>query len=150
MYDIYSEVQGKNKHYFVLLNNWSPYKNNIRLKPWVTAYGRIIIANLILPNIENVFRVHTDGIVSYKPLTFDIKNYWGNNMWMETKTTGEIHWHHNNCYKNIKSKDYGKWLVKNKKLKFKPFVIQIQHKIHLVNHLEHICKIWDLDTLKLF
>jgi len=114
MYDIYDEVQGKNKHYFVLLNNWSPYKHNIRLKPWITAYSRIIMANLILPNIENVFRVHTDGIVSYKNLTFDKKDYWGNNMWMEGKTTGKIHWHKNNCYKNIVSKDYGKWLVKNK------------------------------------
>ena len=35
-----------------------------RIKPFMLSYGRTKIANIILPNIDKVVRVHTDGIIS--------------------------------------------------------------------------------------
>jgi len=105
MYDIINEVIGKNKHYYVLLNNNFPYKHNIRLKPWVTSYGRNKIATLALPHIDKVFRIHTDGIVLYESVIFTDRF-----MWNEPKTTGLIHWVNNNCYKNVFEKDYDEFV----------------------------------------
>jgi hypothetical protein len=107
MYDIIDEVRGKNKHYYVLLNNWDPYKHNIRLKPWITSYGRNKIASLVLPHIDKVFRIHTDGIVLYEPVKFKLEDKF---MWSEEKTTGEIHWVHNNCYEHTSSPDYDEFV----------------------------------------
>ena len=110
MYDIIDEVRGKNKHYYVLLNNWDPYKHNIRLKPWITSYGRNKIASLVLPHIDKVFRIHTDGIVLYEPVKFKLEDKF---MWSEEKTTGEIHWVNNNCYIHTSSLKYDEFVNKH-------------------------------------
>ena len=87
----------------------SPYKFNLRLKSYITCAGRIKIAETILSaGIDNVFRCHTDGIILYKPIEFSDPN-----IWIEEKTTGNIHFLHNNNYKNINDKSYEKWLIKN-------------------------------------
>ena len=86
-----------------------PYKFNLRLKPFVTCTGRIKIADtMIKAGIDNVFRVHSDGIVLYKPFNFNDLTIWN-----EDKTTGDIHWLNNNDYMNIKDKKYPKWLKKH-------------------------------------
>ena len=48
------------------------YKSNFRIKSFLTSYCRCKIANIILDNdfIENVIRIHTDGIVLDKPFNF--------------------------------------------------------------------------------
>ena len=45
--------------------------NYARIKPFLMAYGRLKIANIILPNIENIVRTHTDGIISKVELTIN-------------------------------------------------------------------------------
>ena len=42
--------------------NWA------RMEPFIVASGRLNISNMILPNIENVVRCHTDGIILKKPI----------------------------------------------------------------------------------
>ena len=42
--------------------NWA------RMEPFIVASGRLKISNMILPNIENVVRCHTDGIILKKPI----------------------------------------------------------------------------------
>lgn len=91
--------------YWVVMDTKKPYKHNIRLKPWITALARNMTAEIILKDIENVIRVHTDGIVFKNEMTFDDVN-----LVPEDKTTGKIHWYDNNCYHNIttgyKTKNY--------------------------------------------
>jgi len=108
-YSVNEEFVSKKKHYFELINNMEPYKFNLRLKPFVTCTGRIKIADtMIKAGIDNVFRVHSDGIVLYKPFNFNDLTIWN-----EDKTTGDIHWLNNNDYMNIKDKKYPKWLKKH-------------------------------------
>lgn len=70
-----------------------PYKYNIRLKPFITAYGRIRTARIALENLDNVVRIHTDGIVFDKPITTDLPNFIP-----EKKTTGLIQFNSVNDY----------------------------------------------------
>ena len=70
-----------------------PYKYNIRLKPFITAYGRIRTARVALENLDNVVRIHTDGIVFDKPITTDLPNFIP-----EKKTTGHIQFNSVNDY----------------------------------------------------
>jgi hypothetical protein len=39
-----------------------PYKLNIRLKPFLTSFGRVEMANISIENIDHILRIHTDGI----------------------------------------------------------------------------------------
>lgn len=43
-----------------------------RLKPFLLSMGRRYTAKLMLPNIENIKWVHTDGFISTHPLSLDI------------------------------------------------------------------------------
>eukprot|EP01039_Chlorochromonas_danica_P011598 gene11598-12997_t len=47
---------------YELLNTKSPYKHNIRLKPWITAHARELTASIVLKDIDNVVRVQTDSV----------------------------------------------------------------------------------------
>ena len=102
---------GKNI-YWEVLNNNSPYKYNIRLKPWITAISRNMTAEKVLLDCDNVVRVHTDGIVYRNKMEFDDENFIA-----EDKTTGTIHWVNNNCYHNetigYKSKGFDSYVKKN-------------------------------------
>lgn len=42
--------------------------NYARMKPFITAAGRLKISNMIRPNLENCVRCHTDGIISRKQI----------------------------------------------------------------------------------
>ena len=108
-YDIIDEIETKKSHYYVLLNSWQPYKHNLRLKPFLTAYGRNKIGNMAYKHLEHVVRIHTDCIVT----DIDIK-YDDPYILPEDKSTGYIHFHHNNCYKKIDAPDYNEWLIENK------------------------------------
>jgi hypothetical protein len=70
-----------------------PYRHNIRLKSFLTAYGRVKIAEVALTNIEGTLRIHTDGIVFNKPMK---DKFIG--LIKEDKTTGRINWKGVNCY----------------------------------------------------
>ncbi len=81
---------------YELLNTKSPYKYNIRLKPWITALARNLTAFIALEDIDKVVRVQTDSVSFTREQEFDDIN-----LVPEEKTTGRIHWHHVNSYHNI-------------------------------------------------
>lgn len=82
--------------YYKLLDINRPYMFNIRLKPWITSYGRIKTAQIILDHLDDVVRVHTDGIVFNKPKFLNIEGFIP-----EKKTTGKIHFKNLNDYSHI-------------------------------------------------
>lgn len=57
--------------YYDLIDVDKPYRYNIRLKSWLTAFGRNKIADKLYPNIANVIRIQTDGIIFDKPIEDD-------------------------------------------------------------------------------
>jgi hypothetical protein len=73
-----------------------PYRHNIRLKSFLTAYGRVKIAEVAQTNIDGTLRIHTDGIVFDKKMTEKFPS-----LIKEDKTTGKIEWKGVNCYKII-------------------------------------------------
>ncbi len=101
----YRELQ-YNDSYCTCLNLAQPSKYNFRIKPFLTSYCRSIMANLIIHNsgpkgIDNVIRVHTDGVVytNIDPELF--KNPKNKGIYPEEKTTGRILWKNVNVYKKI-------------------------------------------------
>jgi len=68
----------------------------LRLKPFITSYGRIQTAKIALENLDNVVRIHTDGIVFDKLITTDLPNFIP-----EKKTTGRIQFNNLNDYHRI-------------------------------------------------
>lgn len=79
--------------YYTLLVSAKPYAYDIRLKPFITAYGRVQTARIALQHIDNVVRIHTDGICFNKPLPTAIQNFNP-----EDKTTGHITFKSVNTY----------------------------------------------------
>ena len=59
-YNILEYFDNGTKEYSTLLNTKSPYKFNIRSKPWVTAIRRNMTAEIALQNTDNVVRIQTD------------------------------------------------------------------------------------------
>ena len=76
------------QHFICIDKNKGFYKSNYRLKSFLTSYCRCKIANIILDNdlIENVIRIHTDGIVLDREFNFDPNL----ELIPEEKTTGKI------------------------------------------------------------
>ena len=55
-----------------------PYETNFaRMKPFITARGRIKIAEMMLPYIDDIYRCHTDGFISSKELPFILNDELG-------------------------------------------------------------------------
>jgi hypothetical protein len=82
--------------YYKLQNAKKPYVYNIRLKPWITSYGRIKTAKIILDHLDDVVRVHTDGVVFKTPKVLNIEGFIP-----EKKTTGKIQFNNLNDYHHI-------------------------------------------------
>ena len=61
--------------YYKLLDTKKPYKNNLRLKPFITSYGRNKTARIALRMIDNVIRIHTDGICFNKPYALKSEHF---------------------------------------------------------------------------
>jgi len=62
-------------------------KYNLRLKSWITAYGRNIVAETVLHDINACVRICVDGIVFNRKQNFDIPN-----LVLEKKNCGLIDW----------------------------------------------------------
>ena len=84
---------------YKLQNTIIPYKYNIRLKSFLTAYGRIKIAQIALEDLDNVIRIHTDGIAFQCKKSFKIPL-----LLVEQKTTGLIEYFNVNNYSNLNSR----------------------------------------------
>ena len=86
--------------YYKVIDVQKPYKYNIRLKPFITSFGRIQTARIALENLDNVIRIHTDGIAFDKPITTDLPNFIP-----EKKTTGRIQFNNVRDYHKIKNEE---------------------------------------------
>ncbi len=66
------KYNSEDEEFYKLLNNFNPYKHNIRLLPFLTSFARKKIAGFVdESNISNVLRIQTDNIVFDKPMKFD-------------------------------------------------------------------------------
>ena len=93
-------IPAKGEAYYKLLDIKKPYLFNLRLKPWITSYGRIKTAMIILDHLDDVVRVHTDGVVFTKPKDLNIDGFIP-----EKKTTGLIKFNNLNAYSHIDQLD---------------------------------------------
>lgn len=56
-------------HIAIVYTKEKRYETNFaRIEPFIVASGRLKISNIILPNIDNIVRCHTDGIILKKPI----------------------------------------------------------------------------------
>ena len=83
--------------YYKVIDCEKPYKYNVRLKPFITAWGRIQTARIALQNLDNVVRVHTNGITYDKQIITDLPTFLP-----DKKTTGLIQFNNVNNYHKIK------------------------------------------------
>eukprot|EP01038_Epipyxis_sp_PR26KG_P012579 gene12579-16867_t len=98
-YKIINHVVFEDREFYELQNNRNPYKYNIRLKPFITSYGRYLMSNVALENIDAVIRIQTDGIVFNQNMDHITTKY--PNIVAEEKTTGMINWINVNKYEKL-------------------------------------------------
>lgn len=66
-YIIIDKVKKKNdQEYFKLIKTDNISKENIRLKPFLTSFGRYYIGQVAMLDVDSVVRIHTDGIIFNK------------------------------------------------------------------------------------
>jgi hypothetical protein len=87
--------------YYVLQNNEQLYHYNIRVKAFLTSYGRNEVAKVALKDIDNCIRIHTDGCCFIKEQNFKIDK-----LIPEQKTTGLIDWNNVNSYEHVDIEEY--------------------------------------------
>ena len=92
-YQILDFIDNDKSPYYKLLDLKRPYNYNVRLKPFLTSYARLKVAEVAKKNVKHVIRIHTDGIVYDKPIEHNIPN-----LIPEDKTTGRIKWINANRY----------------------------------------------------
>ena len=95
-YEIIETYFKNGKEKFKLLDTTSPYKFNLRLKPWICALSRNLVAKMALQDIDSVVRIQTDSISFSKKQKFDDEGFVP-----EAKTTGKMHFLTVNSYKNL-------------------------------------------------
>jgi hypothetical protein len=78
------------------LKTAKPYKYNIRLKPFITSFGRNKTGRISLKMIDNVIRIHTDGIAFNRDYTTKTEHFTP-----EAKTTGHIKFNNINSYERL-------------------------------------------------
>ena len=72
--------------FFTLVKREQPYKYNIRLKPFLLSFSRIIMLDIAINNYPNeIVRIMVDNIVYKSNVSFDVEH-----MSVEDKTTGHI------------------------------------------------------------
>jgi hypothetical protein len=95
-YKIIDYTYNEDKESYKLQSMIQPYKYNFRLKSFLTAYGRVQIAEVSQSFVDHVVRIHTDGIVFNKDVKVDFEN-----LIREAKSTGLIRWENPNKYSNL-------------------------------------------------
>ena len=90
-YTIIKHVISEGREYYKLQNHKNPYKNNIRLKPFLVSYGRYLMTDVINENIDSVIRVQTDS-VTFNINMDDIILTKYKDMVFENKSSGLINW----------------------------------------------------------
>jgi hypothetical protein len=95
-YKIIDYVCNDNKEYYKLQSMIQPYRYNFRLKSFLTAYGRVKIAEVAQTNLDNCIRIQTDGIVFNKNVKLNFPL-----LVKDDKTTGLIKWENVNKYSDL-------------------------------------------------
>jgi hypothetical protein len=87
----------------VLVNCKKPYRYNIgRIKPFLLARGRYLTGKIAMLYIDDLVRIHTDGIIFDKEHDDVMTTYKSfGTLCMEDKTTGKMEFKGLNCYKNF-------------------------------------------------
>ena len=83
-----------NVKYVELIERNRPYKFDLRVKPFITSYGRIKSGKLALKDLKNVLRVQTDNVTFLK----EHKEFESDELKLESKTTGKMKWSNINRY----------------------------------------------------
>ncbi len=86
---------------YEIIKSSNPYKNDLaRLKPFFVSYCRRDVGDLIISEnlVDNVIRIHTDGIALDKEHDFTHLFYYPK---PEEKTTGNISWSSVNSYDKV-------------------------------------------------
>jgi hypothetical protein len=119
--DCTMDKENKNADYWIrnfdgdmyeLVSIKRPYKYNVaRIKPFLLSKGQVITANVASLHIDDVVRLHTDGIVFNKKhddVMTKFKTY--PQLIAEEKTSGLIDWQSVNSYYNFTTKEsHGKY-----------------------------------------
>ena len=92
-YKIVDYISTSTQEYYKLTCMHQPYKHNFRLKSFLTSYGRVKIAEVIMKDVDAVIRCHTDGVVFNKEMKLDFHR-----LIVEDKSTGLINWKGVNNY----------------------------------------------------
>ena len=95
-YKITDYIWTNSKEYYKLQDMNHPYKSNFRLKSFLTAFGRVKIAEVAIQKLDAVIRIHTDGIAFNQKMKLNIAG-----LLPEDKTTGLIKFEHVNKYQII-------------------------------------------------
>ena len=95
-YKITDYIWTNSKEYYKLQDMNHPYKSNFRLKSFLTAFGRVKIADVAIQKLDAVIRIHTDGIAFNQKMKLNIAG-----LLPEDKTTGLIKFEHVNKYQII-------------------------------------------------
>ena len=102
--------------YYSLVGIKKPYKHNVaRMKPFLLAKGQIVTSNVCMLYVDDLVRVHTDGIVFSKEHN-DIMTHYKcyPTLLPEEKSTGLIDWQTQNTYFNFTTNEaHGKYKAKN-------------------------------------
>lgn len=77
-------------YFYKLLNLNKPYIYPLRIKSFLTSYCRNRISKIARMDVDNVIRIHTDGICFSKPFDETITKLKMDNFLKEKKTTGQI------------------------------------------------------------
>lgn len=92
-YKIIDYIWTNEKEYYKLQCMSKPYRSNFRLKSFLTAFGRVKIAEVAQEDLNAVIRIHTDGIAFNKKMKLSY-----NGLIPEDKTTGKINFKNVNSY----------------------------------------------------
>lgn len=77
---------------YAVLDVESPYKINLRIKPFLTSYARKCFAEMIIDtvsNLDDIVRIHTDSVILRKDYDFTNLKYFPI---ADKKITGKISW----------------------------------------------------------
>jgi len=95
-YKIIDYVCNEDKEHYKLQSMIQPYRYNFRLKSFLTAFGRVKIAEVAQVDLDAVIRIQTDGIVFNKDIKLDFPL-----LVRDDKTTGLIHFDNVNKYHEL-------------------------------------------------
>ena len=95
-YKIIDYVYNEDKEHYKLQSMIQPYRYNFRLKSFLTAFGRVKIAEVAQQDLDAVVRIQTDGIVFNKNIKLEFPL-----LVRDDKTTGLMHFDNVNKYHEL-------------------------------------------------